>query len=193
MIKVRAAGLTLLLVVAGLSGCMVRGGNLEIAPAWPIQQRAGAKAISIEISMAPLSGDKRPPKESLELHEKLVVKAYEEAGLFSKVTLGKDLAGLKAEVVVSGEEGKNNGFLFFLSGITLTLVPAKANYSPTMETVFKDSQGNTIGTIKKSEDISIWFGLFPLLVLPFRSIDVNGVLLDIHRATISDAHSRGFL
>ncbi len=142
-----------------------------------------------------MSRDKRerPSKESLEVFEKQAVRAYGESGLFSKVAIGTGMADLKAEVEVSGEEGQSNGFLRLLNGMTLTLIPVPIEYSPTMKTVFRDSQGNTLGTIKKSEDVSIWMGFLLAFAMPFRSIDVNGVIFDLYRATISDAHLQGFL
>jgi hypothetical protein len=187
----------LFLAILTLSGCiMVRGGNNESVKNLPIQQMPIQKSISIEISKVPRSGSKAEPpsKESLELFQKQIIKAYESSGLFSKVTVGADAADVKAEVEIGGDEGKTNGFMRLLNGMTLTLIPDRIAYSPSVETVYKDPQGNQLSAIKKTENVSVWIEFFLLFAMPFvdgPTTVAEGVYYDLNRATIDEARAKG--
>jgi hypothetical protein len=166
---------------------MVRGNDSENRRASSIQTALEAKSISIEVS---------PKSPSDEKQHRIMQKAYEESGLFSKVAVGTDPADLKAEVLFSGLEGKTNGFMRLLNGMTLTLIPDKIEYSPTVTAVFKDRQGNTVGTFKKSANVSIWIELFLVFAMPFvdgPNTVAEGVFYDLHRAIVHEAHAKGAL
>ena len=87
-----------------------------------------------------------------------------------------------------------------LKGMTLTLIPDKIEYSPTVTAVFKDRQGNIIGTFKKSGNVSIWIVFFLVFAMPFVDGFVDGpntvaegMFYDLHRAIINEAHAKGVL
>jgi len=176
------------LAVDSLNACiMVRSNDSENRRASSIQTALEAKSISIEV----LS---KSPSDEKQL--RIMQNAYEESGLFSKVTVGSNPTDLKAEVLLSGLEGRTNGFMRLLNGMTLTLIPDKIEYSPTVTAVFKDRQGNTISTFKKSEDVSIWVELFLVLAMPFvdgPNTVAESVFYDLHRAIINEAHAKGAL
>ena len=84
------------LAVGSLNACiMVRSNDSENRRASSIQTALGAKSISIEV----LS---KSPSDEKQL--RIMQKDYEEAGLFSKVTVGSNPTDLKAEVLLSGLE-----------------------------------------------------------------------------------------
>jgi hypothetical protein len=176
------------LAVASLNACiMVRSNDSENRRAAPIQTALEAKSISIEVLSTSPSDEKQ---------HRIMQKAYEESGLFSKVTAGSNPTDLKAEVLLSGLEARTNGFMRLLNGMTLTLIPDKIEYTPTVTAVFKDRQGNTISTFKKSEDISIWVELFLVFAMPFvdgPNTVAESVFYDLHRAIINEAHAKGTL
>ena len=175
-----------------LSGCiMMRGHKLEQPPTWPLQREVGAKSIRIKISEEKMNetfatGDPTVKTQAM--------KAYTDSGLFQRVGATSDPADITAEVALSGLEPRTNGFLRLLNGVTLTLIPDRIAYSPTMTTIFRDQQGTVIGTVQKSEDVSLWMELFLLFGMPFvdgPGAKIESVYYDLHRATISQAHAQG--
>ena len=184
------------LLIFALAGCiMVREGNNEIKN-WPIQPVSTKKSISIGITKdpEPVGKGESSSKERSVVFQEQIIKAYELSGLFSRVTVGSDPADLKAEIVISGDEGKSNGFLRVLNGITLALIPDRIEYSPTLETVYTDSKGNRLTEITKKEDVSVWIEFFLLFAMPFvdsPSTVAEAVYYDLNRATIEEALAKG--
>jgi len=183
----------IVIVCTLLSGCiMMRGHDLEPPPTWPLQTDSGGKSIRIQIAEEKMkenyaTGDLNVSKQAM--------KAYTDSGLFLRVSSGGD-ADITAEVVLSGLEPRTNGFLRVLNGMTLTLIPDRIAYSPTMTTTFRDQQGTVIGTVKKSEDVSLWMELFLLFGMPFvdgPNAKIESVYYDLHRATISQAYAQGMI
>jgi hypothetical protein len=182
----------MLCIASMFSGCiMMRGGNLEQPAIWPIQKEAGAKSIRIKINEDRMNenfstGDPTVKTQAL--------KAYTDSGLFRRIGTAGDPWDITAEVALSGLEPRTNGFLRIFNGISLTLIPDRIAYSPTMTTTFRDQEGKVIATIQKSEDVSLWIELFLLFGMPF--VDgpgrkIESVYYDLHRATISQAHEQG--
>jgi hypothetical protein len=173
------------LAVGILSGCiLVRGDKVEQSSTWPFPQSQAAKSIAL--SFVGASEDPKAKSQALDV--------YRKSGLFSQVVLSPERADLRADIAYSGLEGKRTPFLGVLNGITLTLIPDKINYSPTITATFKDSQGNVIQTIQKSEDVSMWLGFFMLFVSPF--LDSPGTVSqavsnDLHRAILAEARAQG--
>lgn len=65
-----------------------------------------------------------------------------------------------------------------------------------MQTVFRDASGNKMGSINKSESMSIWMQLFLVAAMPFRD-DLNAVMreiyYDLNRVTLDEARTLGYL
>lgn len=111
--------------------------------------------------------DQDVPPRMLESWKNETVEAYRDSGLFSRVESGFSDADLRAEVDVYNTGDPNMG-LAFLSGLTLTLIPAKASDVLTMTTVFRNADGEELATIQREEVVDTWIQLFLFPVMPFK-------------------------
>jgi hypothetical protein len=124
-------------------------------------------------------------------------KAYTDSTLFSHVGVAKDSSDLVAEIRIREEGSKTlAGISGFICGFTWGIIPGYANATFNMETVFKNSSGNEIGSINKHESVSFWMQLFLVFAMPFRDEPKHvfrEVYYDLHRATLDQALKDGYL
>jgi hypothetical protein len=132
----------------------------------------------------------------LQLLEEQSQKAYMESGLFSKITLSKDLADLRAEVEYI-EEGSQAlaSISGFICGFTFGMIPGYVKANIVSVTTFKDQTGKELGTIRQSEAYSFWVQLFLVAVMPFREEPqaiARGIYYDLNRVTLDQARATEF-
>ncbi|HEX6532854.1 MAG TPA: hypothetical protein VF019_09525 [Nitrospira sp.] len=192
----------LLLVVLSclLTSCIaVRGDDIKIDSKWPLEGVIATKSVSLSVTGNFSSGTSTEPTNprAMQLIEGQAQKAYMDSALFSQVSLAKEQSDLKAEVRVTEEGSKAlAGISGFISGFSMGLIPGYVHATLTMETVFKNQAGSEIGSIKKSESVSLWIQLFLVLAMPFKDNPnhvIRDIYYDLNRATLDQALKDGFL
>ncbi len=188
------------------SGCAAfRTGQLEEIRSWPLLPNTDKRSIAVLVDGKVILGDshKEPSQAQRNHWKEYTIKAYRESGLFSSVTevspakTDSQTADLRVEVGVleKGRDSEVVSFIWgFISGYTMTIIPANARGDYILETVIKDRNGQTLGSIKKSEGISFWIQLFLVFLMPthwFPTV-IEQTIVDINRATIIEAHSKGY-
>lgn len=185
-----------MLVLLQLTGCAVfRGGELEDVSKWPpekSQTRAVSVVVSGKIAMNGKSADAQPAM--VKQWETIMVDTYKDSGLFSDVSKGMSGSDLRAEITIK-DEGKANMGLAFLTGLTLYIIPSRAQDTFIVQTTFRNADGEILGTIEKRESVVVWQQLFLVFVGPF-TVSSNGakaVLSDITKATLLEAQEKHIL
>jgi hypothetical protein len=189
--------LILALSVLSLSGCAAfRSGETQPPALWPMSKEPGKQSISLLVT-----GEGSVNGARVDASQRMIVawqeaarKAYKDSGLFSDVKTEAAETDLRAEIHVI-DRGEGNSALAFLSGFTLTLIPAKGEDEITVKTTLKNKAGQELGTLTKKETLSFWIQFFLIFIMPFNWPNTVGadMLYDLHRATISEAFSAGLL
>jgi hypothetical protein len=188
------------------SGCAAfRTGQLEEIRSWPLLPNTDKKSIAVLVNGKVILGDalKEASQAVMKHWTEYTIKAYRESGLFSSVTAvspgetDSQGADLRAEVDVleKGRDSEVVSFIWgFISGYTMTIIPANARGDYILETVIKDRNGQTLGSIKKSEGVSFWIQLFLVFLMPthWPPTVIEQTIVDINRATIIEARSKGY-
>lgn len=192
-----------LLVLLLSSGCAsFREGQLSPVTHWPLEPLGEGK--SVVLMYAGLSGvgvgantfGLGVASQPTEWQLTLLKKAYQESRLFSAVATNPGSADFFAEVKVVRSGGSGPGMLLaaVLTGLTLYLVPSAATDQFTITTTYKDKANTIIGTVEKTEALTLWQQLFMAFAYPFNrpATVFEEMLYDLHRATITEAQSKGF-
>ena len=96
------------------------------------------------------------------------------------MSVAKEPADLIAEIQVREDGSKAlAGISGFICGFTMGLIPGYANATLNMETVFKSPSGSEIGSIRKSESVSLWMQLFLVFAMPFKE-QPNHVIREVY-------------
>ena len=177
--------------VSSLNGCAAfRGGGTEAPRSWPTSKRADRPSISLLVSgEALINGEMRDvPQQTIAAWEQVAEKAYRESGVFSDVKMGAADTDLRAEIYML-DRGEASIPMALLSGITLTLIPTKAEDEMVMKTTLKNKEGRQLGIYEGKETVSTWIQFFLIFMMPFNSPGsvVQEVLYDLNRATINQA------
>lgn len=185
------------LVWSVVSGCAAfRGGETQPPSTWPLSKGLGKQSISLLISgEAIVNGQKADVHQAATTAwEKAAEKAYKDSGLFSDVKMGAADTDLRAEIHVI-DRGEASTGLAFLSGFTMTLIPAKGEEEYVIKTILKNKQGQQLGTFERKEPMTFWIQLFLIFVMPFHwpNTVVTDILYDLNRATVIQAHDTGLL
>lgn len=192
--------LPILLASYCLGGCMmVRGETLELPKQWPPEKPSAMKSIILSTKGQFQSGSASPQQttpQAIQLIEGQAQKAYSESALFKQVSLTSPESDLRAEITVT-EKGNQAlaGISGFICGFTMFVVPGYASATMDMETVFIDVSGRELGKIQKSESISFWMQLFLIAAMPFKDSPktvIRDLYYDLNRATLEDAHTKGW-
>ena len=134
---------------------------------------------------------KEVPQRFLERWRNDTARAYQESGLFSEVRQTTDDSDFRAEVRIL-DKGEYSPVMSFITGFTMFLIPCTATATMTVTTALKDRNGATLGSVEKSEGVTMWMELFLAFAMPFRSLDQLPIY-DLNQATILEAHSKGVL
>ncbi|MGH0029689.1 MAG: hypothetical protein ACQGVC_07855 [Myxococcota bacterium] len=177
--------------------------SLQVAcasfPAGKLERRevagsSSGKSISViftgSVEMNGQAHDANPTM--LEVWQTQTLKAYQDSDAFATVRSGLYESDLRADVELLNT-GEPNVGLAFLSGLTLTLIPAKASDHMRVTTRFSDLEGNLLAEIVKEETINTWIQLFLVFLTPsnFPNGVVEQVVRDLSTATIAEAVEQG--
>jgi hypothetical protein len=185
--------LVLLLALGALTSCAsFRSGNLTSGS--QLIRPSEKPSISVVVTGTAVMGG-----EAQDLHANFleewtedILRGYRDSGLFDTVRSGLYESDLRAEVSIENS-GDPNQALAFLSGLTLTLIPAKATDHLSMTTEFKSPEGETLATVVKQESVNTWIQLFLIFAMPFNwpGTVVDDVFTDLVHETLAEAGAEG--
>jgi hypothetical protein len=134
------------------------------------------------------------PQRMIDVWQAAAEKAYKDSGYFSDIKIGAAETDLRAEIHFT-DRGEANNALAFLSGFTMTLIPANAHGEMLVKTTLKNKEGKELGTFEKKEALSFWIQFFLIFIMPFNwpNTVITEMLYDLNRATIAQADGAGFL
>ncbi len=196
----RSIALSALLILSYLAtGCiLVRGDLLQPPAKWPLDTPSGPKSIALVVKPQIESGTPPDRAEKItHLIEGQAQKAYTDSTLFTQVSVKTEPSDVTADIRTSEDSNKALGFVSgFICGYTMGIIPAYGKATVTMQTIFRDASGKEIGSINKSESVSLWMQVFLVAAMPFRN-DMNAVMreiyYDLNRVTLDEARSLGYL
>ena len=186
---------TFVLMACFLTACAsFRQGNLQPPHSWPPEAPQEKQTISLIVTGEGTINDQRMdvPPVMIQKWQEQVNKAYVDSSLFSEVMVGPADTDLRAEVNVR-DIGQGSKGMAFLSGFTLTLFPATGDDIFVVETKIKDKDGQTLGSVYKTETVSLWIQFFLIFIMPFYWPETvaQETLYDINRAVIVEARDDG--
>ena len=177
------------------AGCAsFRGGELAQTKPWPPAEPAAKKSLSLAVTGSTLMNEKPGDATPLMLTKwrESTEQAYKESNQFSTVLPETAAADIRAEVKIV-DSGNPNVGLAFISGLTMTLIPAKATDNFAVHTDFKNAQGDVLASIERRDHVDTWIQLFMVFVMPFNwpNSVITSTVTDLSRATIVEAHEKG--
>jgi hypothetical protein len=188
----------LLVAFTSVACASFRGGEVPPTQPWP---PAAAGAAKKSVSMILASGSTEVNGKTVDAPPNMVANwqqwteaTYRDSALFSAVVDPTFPSDLRSEVRVV-DTGNANPALAFISGLTLTLLPAKASDRVTLHTEFKNAKGELLATIEKSESLDTWIQLFLVFAMPFHlpKSEVRELFAELNRATLAEAHAQGII
>jgi hypothetical protein len=185
------------MLLSSLSGCAAfRTGETQPQTPWLISKEPGKQSISLLITgESSVNGTRQDvPQSMIDAWQAVAEKAYKESGFFSDVMVGAAETDLRAEIHFT-DRGEANQALAFLSGFTMTLIPANAHGDMVVKTTLKNKEGKELGTFEKKETLSFWIQFFLIFIMPFNwpNTVASDMLYDLNRATIAQAFGAGLL
>jgi hypothetical protein len=190
--------LVLILAFVTLPGCMiVREGKVKPPVPWPPQQIQDKKSIGVSVAGVanPKGANQAPRAEVIETARAQAVKAYTESGLFSSVVTADEPTDVRADIAVIEDGSEGMGVSGYLSALTFTMIPGYVSENVIVKTSITDRSKRVIGNVEKLEQQGSWIQFFLLFTMPFTDSAnevAQSVFYDIHRATIEEAHSKGY-
>ncbi|SDT94348.1 hypothetical protein SAMN05216296_0771 [Pseudomonas pohangensis] len=188
MKKLFAAMLTCCLL---LSGCISYSShNLAQVQPWPPAAAGTAKPTAyIRVEGQYLHND-QPLTGGFNQAglEKLVLKQYQDSGLFSRVATSEQEADLYINVKVSNHESSSKAAAF-ITGLTLFIIPSTASNALSMQTEFMDGSGKLLGSVEKHETITTWMQLLLVFALPFGE-STDNVLTRLSQSSLEQANQQ---
>lgn len=117
--------------------------------------------------------------------EKLILRQYQDSGLFSRVSTSQQASDLYISVKVSNHESGSKAAAF-ITGLTLFIIPSTASNALSMQTEFRDGEGTLLGSVEKHETITTWMQLLLIFALPF-SESTDHVLTQLSQSSLDAA------
>lgn len=142
-----------------LHGCMTYS-HKTLGPQPPLDAPSPTKpSVVLQYSAQYLYNGKEAPHLAPMVRAKEpMLKALEQSQRFEQVILTPQAADRYMSVTVTHHE-QGNQFLAFISGFSLMLIPSKADMTVSMDMVFRDADGEVLGTVRSDEQLSTWFHL----------------------------------
>lgn len=180
-----------------LEGCAAfRGGETKPPSSWPLSSGPGKQSISLIVTGEGMVNGRKVDTHpaALKAWQAAAERAYKDSGLFSDVQGSAADTDLRAEIHVIDRGNANQG-LAFLSGFTMTLVPAYAKGEYRIKTTLKDKEGKEVGSFETKESFSFWIEFFLVFVMPFNwpNTVASELLYDLNRSAIDQALAAGAL
>ena len=184
--------LTLLLLVSStLTGCISYSQH-ELAPVdqWPpMQARQDKPSAYLHVTtQQQFNGELSGGVGNAVLVEQHMLEAFKESGQFKNVTTDKVDSNLYVTSTLTNNE-QGNIASAWLTGFTFFMIPTTFSNTFTLETVFKDREGNLLGKIVKQESTRTWVQILLIVGLPFNERG-DAVLKQLTQSTLDEAVKR---
>ena len=179
-----------------LAGCAgFRQGKVSVT-SWPLTATR-KPSIGLTVTLENSLNGKPIDAGAATLLEKASVQIqelYYESGLFSEVRRTTEDTDLVAIIRIKRSEDGSLA-MAFLTGLTLYVLPSSADITWNVRTEFRDRDGKTLGTIEKTEVVTLWqqLFLFPVMFVKFPIPVIWGAFDDVHRATLVQAKAEGIV
>ena len=188
---------TAVLIAAVAASCAsFRSDERALAGEAPRVDRAASRSIEIVLVASRIENgtSHAVPVARLAQMTELSLSAYQQTGLFSRVSGVIDGADLRAEISLRIEE-QFVPLLVAMSGATLSAIPSWSTNRFTVRTVFKDREGRVLGTYEENAQVTLWIHalLLPLTPFLFPAEVERGVQADLHSFVIREALRDGVL
>lgn len=184
--------LTLLLLVSStLTGCISYSQH-ELAPVdqWPpMQARQDKPSAYLHVTtQQQFNGELSGGVGNAALVEQHILETFKESGQFKNVTTDKVDSNLYVTSTLTNNE-QGNIASAWLTGFTFFVIPTTFSNTFTLETVFKDREGNLLGKIVKQESTRTWMQILLIVGLPFNERG-DAVLKQLTQSTLDEAVKR---
>ena len=187
----------LVLAAVLLTGCASYSQH-ELPPvkAWPPTAEAPAQKPSafvrttamFQVNGGPANAAAGAPAAAWET---AVAEAFRDSGRFTRVSTDKVESDLYAEATLYNNEQFSMASAI-ITGATFFIIPSTAKNTFTLETVFKDKDGQEVRRIRKSESVRTWMQLLLIVAIPFQQ-DTRDVVQELARSTLEEAVQRRLL
>ncbi|WP_460145526.1 hypothetical protein [Pseudomonas sp. S2_A02] len=181
----------LILLSSSLTGCISYSQH-ELAPLdqWPpAQARQDKPSAYLHVTtQQQFNGELSGGVGNAALVEQKMLETFKESGQFKSVTTDKvDSSLYLTSTLTNNEQG--NVASAWLTGFTLFVIPTTFSNTFTLETVFKDREGNVLGKIVKQESTRTWMQVLLIVGLPFNERG-DTVLKHLTQSTLDEAVKR---
>ncbi|UVM52629.1 MULTISPECIES: hypothetical protein [unclassified Pseudomonas] len=181
----------LLLVSSTLTGCISYSQH-ELAPVdqWPpAQARQDKPSAYLHVTtQQQFNGELSGGVGNAALVEQNMLETFKASGQFKNVTTDKVDSNLYVTSTLTNNE-QGNIASAWLTGFTFFVIPTTFSNTFTLETVFKDREGNLLGKIVKQESTRTWMQILLIVGLPFNERG-DAVLKHLTQSTLDEAVKR---
>lgn len=181
----------LLLVSSSLTGCISYSQHqLPPVEQWPpAQARQDKPTAYLHVTtQSQFNGELSGGVGNAELVQKHILETFKESGQFKSVTTDKVDSSLYVSSTLTNNE-QGNLASAWLTGFTLFVIPTTFSNTFTLETVFKDQEGNLLGKIVKQESTRTWLQVLLIVGLPFNERG-DALLKHLTQSTLDEAVKR---
>ena len=181
----------LLLVSSTLTGCISYSQHdLAQVDQWPpAQVRQDKPSAYLHVTtQQQFNGELSGGVGNAALVEQSMLGIFKESGQFKSVTTDKVDSNLYVTSTLTNNE-QGNIASAWLTGFTLFVIPTTFSNTFTLETVFKDREGNMLGKIVKQESTRTWMQILLIVGLPFNERG-DAVLKHLTQSTLDEAVKR---
>ncbi|MHC8309433.1 hypothetical protein ACYZUC_07405 [Pseudomonas sp. GT1P32] len=181
----------LLMASSALTGCISYSQqNLPPVDQWPpAQARQDKPSAYLHVTtQQKFNGELSGDGGNAAVVEKNMLETFKESGQFKSVTTDKVDSNLYVTSTLTNNE-QGNIASAWLTGFTFFVIPTTFSNTFTLETVFKDQEGNVLGKIVKQESTRTWLQILLIVGVPFN--ERGDVLLKhLTQSTLDEAVKR---
>ena len=181
----------LLMASSALTGCISYSQHsLPPVDQWPpAQARQDKPSAYLHVTtQQQFNGELSGGVGNAALVEKNMLETFKESGQFKSVTTDKVDSNLYVTSTLTNNE-QGNIASAWLTGFTFFVIPTTYSNTFTLETVFKDQEGNVLGKIVKQESTRTWLQILLIVGAPFN--ERGDVLLKhLTQSTLDEAVKR---
>ncbi|MBD9587944.1 hypothetical protein IB254_12840 [Pseudomonas sp. PDM03] len=181
----------LLMASSVLTGCISYSQHsLPPVDQWPpAQARQDKPSAYLHVTIQQkFNGELSGAGDNAALVEKNMLETFKESGQFKSVTTDKVDSNLYVTSTLTNNE-QGNIASAWLTGFTFFVIPTTYSNTFTLETVFKDQEGNVLGKIVKQESTRTWLQILLIVGAPFN--ERGDVLLKhLTQSTLDEAVKR---
>ncbi|TGL63253.1 hypothetical protein [Leptospira sarikeiensis] len=141
-------------------------------PTYAKPEKASNKTISVTYTQKSFSENGQEIQvnaAALEALQKELEKNVSESGYFKAIATALEPSDLKLQIEGVDQGGGGGQALAFISGLTLTILPAWAKDTFTITYTFKDKKDKVVKQYVRSVTFNTWIQILLIFVFPFQS------------------------